>query len=81
MLYTVTPLERIYGDRNISPEDNKIKSDTETEEDLKTISLSHGKVYVKRKGDNYIVDGILSTDMTDYLKKEYTPGEKYHMEE
>ena len=69
MIYTVTPLERIYANRNMSEENE--------EEELKTISLSHGRVYMKRKGNDYVIDGIQSTDMSDYLSKDYTLGEKY----
>jgi hypothetical protein len=82
MLYTVTPLERVYGDRNIKPKDNLTAKDKSSEQDdLKTYSLSHGRVYVKKKGNDLVIDGIQSTNMADYLKKEYSPGEKYLQEE
>ncbi len=82
MLYTITPLERVYGDRNNTTADNITVNDKGSEqEELKTYSLTHGRVYVKKKGDHYVIDGIQSTDMSDYLKKEYAPGEKYQSEE
>lgn len=81
MLYTVTPLERVYVDSNKKTEDKiTAKNTSDNEEELKTYTLSHGRVYVKKKGDHYIIDGIQSTDMSDYLKKEFALGEKYHKE-
>lgn len=78
MLYTVTPLERVYMDNNKSEESVTFQDKSKAEEELKTYTLSHGRVYVKKKGDHYVIDGIQSTDMSDYLKKEFALGEKYH---
>lgn len=80
MLYTVVPLERIYSCRTQSILGNTrgrtdSKSELESVE-YKNISLQHGRIYAKRDGDNYIVDGICSTDMSDYLNSEYMPGSK-----
>ncbi|MFV0343730.1 MAG: YlzJ-like family protein [Anaerocolumna sp.] len=80
MLYTVTPLERVYVDNNKKPEEKATNKASENEEELKTYTISNGRVYVKKKGDHYVIDGIQSTDMSDYLKKELAPGEKYHKE-
>ncbi|MDF2800548.1 MAG: hypothetical protein K0S61_451 [Anaerocolumna sp.] len=81
MLYTITPLERVYVDNNSKAEDSVTFKDKNDEgQELKTYSLSHGRVYVKKKGDHYIIDGIQSTDMSDYLKKEFALGEKYQTE-
>ncbi|WMJ88344.1 YlzJ-like family protein [Anaerocolumna sp. MB42-C2] len=77
MLYTVVPLERIYSNRteslliNTHEKEDK-KEDTAVE--FKDITLKHGKISARREGENYIVEGINSTDMRDYLKKEYSPG-------
>ncbi len=82
MLYTITPLERVYVDSHKKTEDNIItaKNASQEEEELKSYTLSHGRVYVKKNGDHYIIDGIQSTDMSDYLKKEFALGEKYQHE-
>lgn len=78
MLYTTVPLERIYSCRTESILINtnnrgKTKEENETNE-FKNISLQHGRIYAKRDGDHYVVDGISSTDMSDYLNSEYIPG-------
>lgn len=78
MLYTSTPLERIFTDRNKKNEKGALDKEKEGNE-VKTIHLSHGQIYVKKNGDNYVVDGIQSTDMSDYLKKEYAIGEEYNI--
>jgi hypothetical protein len=77
MLYTVMPLERIYSNRAQSILGNgtgeeEVKSSEAAE--YRTISLAHGSVYARRKGDKYVVDGIHSTDMSDYLNPSYFPG-------
>jgi hypothetical protein len=36
--------------------------------------LKHGRVITRRDGDNYIVQKVYSTDMSDYLNEEYAPG-------
>lgn len=77
MLYTIMPLERIYSYKTQSILGNgtskdELKGDAATE--YRTISLNHGSVYARRDGDKYIVDGILSTDMNDYLNPLYFPG-------
>lgn len=77
MLYTVVPLERIYSYRTESilgksSRNTENKEDSEVE--YKQVELQHGRVYARRDGDNYVVDGICSTDMSDYLNNEYAPG-------
>jgi hypothetical protein len=78
MLYTVVPLERIYSCRTESILINAFKNtDIKQENDkveYRNIDLPHGRVYAKRIGENYIVDGINSTDMSDYLNADYMPG-------
>lgn len=77
MLYTVTPLERIYSNQVQSLIISRYKSDeinSATQNEVKCIDLQHGKVYARRDGDNYIVDGIISTNMSDYLDEKYCPG-------
>ncbi len=77
MLYTIMPLERIYSNRTQSILGNgtgkeEVKAGGEAE--YQTISLNHGSVYARREGDKYVVDGIHSTDMNDYLNPSYFPG-------
>jgi hypothetical protein len=77
MLYTVTPLERIYSCRTkslIQSTRNSESFENEEKNEFIDIALPHGRVYAKRDGDHYIVDGISSTDMNDYLNKDYMPG-------
>lgn len=80
MLYTVVPLERIYSCRTESilgkTRSAEIMKDKETAVEYKNISIKHGNVYARRDGSDYIVEGILSTDMADYLNKSYMPGTK-----
>lgn len=78
MLYTVVPLERIYSYRTESILINTHQKEEEKKEDTaveyRDITLKHGRISARRDGDNFIVEGINSTDMGDYLKKEYMPG-------
>lgn len=69
MLYTVVPLERIYVDHNAK---DQIKNDAEPE--YKEVLLKHGRVIARREGENYVVQKLLSTDMSDYLNEDYSPG-------
>lgn len=70
MLYTVVPLERIYVDQS---EKNQAKED-ETEPEFKEVILKHGRVVTRRNGEDYVVQKVNSTDMSDYLNEEYSPG-------
>lgn len=76
MLYTVMPLERIYSDRTESVFGKKTAQTNRNDNDVeyKSMALPHGRVYAKRNGDDYIVDGISSTDMGDYLNPSFIPG-------
>ena len=70
MLYTVVPLERIYVDQK-TKDQNKCD---ETEPEYKEIVLRHGRVVTRRDGENYVVQKINSTNMSDYLNADYSPG-------
>ncbi len=75
MLYTVIPLERIYSNHNLNYTTNKsVNKNGLSEKDYKEMELDYGKLYARKEGDQYVVDGIQSTDMRDYLKSEYIPG-------
>ncbi len=84
MLYTVIPLERIYSYRTESilgntryPESTEGK---DTAVEYRNIALKHGNVYTKLDGSDYVVEGIVSTDMADYLNAEYMPGSRIRRE-
>lgn len=78
MLYTVVPLERIYSYRTESvlgiSKDTELKNTGDTAVEYRDINLEHGSVRARRDGENFVVEEINSTDMSDYLNKEYMPG-------
>jgi hypothetical protein len=74
MLYTVRPLEKIYATPPGFEADNKMKQKADAEAEYREVMLSHGRVITRRSGENYVVDRINSTDMSDYLNDEYAPG-------
>lgn len=69
MLYTVRPLERIYTDLNCKVE--------EKPQEIKMFETEHGQIYAKKCEDKYIIDQLVSSEMSDYLKEEYQPGSEY----
>jgi hypothetical protein len=77
MLYTVVPLERIYSNRTESMLANskeEEQSANKKEAEYRDISLKHGSVRARRDGEDFVVDGMVSTDPSDYLNEEYVPG-------
>jgi hypothetical protein len=70
MLYTVVPLERIYVDQRAKDQ----ATQEETEPEFKEVMLKHGRVVTRRDGENYVVQKINSTDLSDYLNVDYSPG-------
>jgi len=75
MLYTVVPLERIYADpRREENNEGKNNQKEAVEAEYREVPLPHGRVTTRRDGENYVVERINSTDMTDYLNEEYSPG-------
>ena len=70
MLYTVVPLERIYVDQSVKD----IAAKDEAEPEYKEVLIRHGRVVARRDGENYVVQKINSTDMSDYLNADYSPG-------
>lgn len=76
MLYTVVPLERIYSYRpnSVIISSYKNPDDQNGESEYKDISIQHGRISARRDGENYVVDRICSTDMSDYLNVNYMPG-------
>ncbi|MDF2943863.1 MAG: hypothetical protein K0S01_2721 [Herbinix sp.] len=74
MLYTVIPLERIYATPNNNQKENKDKQKEEAEAEYREVTLPHGRIVTRRDGENYVIERVNSTDMTDYLKDDYVPG-------
>lgn len=78
MLYTVVPLERIYANpRSKEIEKKKAQSGQMVEAEYRDIELPHGRVTTRRDGDNFVIERISSTDMSDYLNEEYAPGKSF----
>ncbi|SHO53527.1 YlzJ-like family protein [Anaerocolumna xylanovorans] len=77
MLYTVTPLERIYTDRTKSNIQSKEKEEKSTEVERCSFDVERGKIYTRKEGKDYIIEGIQSTDMEDYLNPLYSPGNNF----
>lgn len=76
MLYTSVPLERIYADMRGREKSENRAEDTGSA-DYKEVQLKHGRIVTRREGEGYIIDGISSTDMSDYLNGQYSPGQPY----
>lgn len=74
-LYTVVPLERIYVDHRAKEFELKQRKDEQF--DFKEVLIQHGRVLTRRDGDEYVIDKINSTDMSDYLNEDYSPGKAY----
>ncbi|NLL72059.1 MAG: hypothetical protein GX237_00830 [Clostridiales bacterium] len=70
MLYTSVPLERVYFDFNAKDQEKK----EETQSEYNEVILKHGRVVTRREGKDYVVQKINSTDMSDYLNADYSPG-------
>lgn len=73
MLYTTRPLERVYADF-INKERGKPGEDARENAEYRDVSLRHGRVVTRREGNEYIVERVSSTDMSDYLNDGYSPG-------
>lgn len=77
MLYTVRPLERVYA-RPINNRDSKQEQAEDQEQSkYREVPLKSGRLYTRKSGEGYVIEGISSTDMGDYLKDGYAPGKPY----
>lgn len=74
MLYTSRPLERIYADPEVFDSMRKDKLKEEDKQEFKELILPNGRIITRRSGEDYVVHKVYSTDMSDYLKEEYSPG-------
>jgi hypothetical protein len=77
MLYTVRPLERIYARPASYSDIKQEKPKDQTEASYREVNLRHGRVVTRREGDEYVVEGVSSTDMQDYLNEQYSPGKNF----
>ncbi len=78
MLYTARPLERVYAAPEVFDHNRKEKISAQAmEAEYKEVLLPNGRIITRRDGENYIIERISSTDMKDYLKAEYSPGQSY----
>ena len=74
MLYTSRPLERIYAPPSVFDVNRSEKPTNKAVDDYKEVLLPNGRIVTRREGDNYIIERINSTDMSDYLNEKYFPG-------
>lgn len=74
MLYTVRPLERVYGRPASYSDIKRDRPKDQAETQYREVNLQHGRIVTRREGDNYVVEGVISTDMQDYLNDKYSPG-------
>ena len=77
MLYTVRPLERVYARPQSYSDIKQDQPEMKAEEEYREIPLQHGRIITKKSGENYVIEGISSTDMGDYLKDGYAPGKPF----
>ncbi len=78
MLYTAKPLERIYAnmnERDAAPKGGSEK-DGSPKDEYKEVILPHGRIVTRKIGENYVVQKINSTNMSDYLNASYSPGKE-----
>lgn len=76
MLYTVRPLECIYAVPYRPNQQNSDSKNKEQEDEYREVQLQHGRITTRRDGENYVIERINSTDMGDYLKENYNPGNR-----
>jgi len=74
------PLERIYSNRTQSILVTQKKEGDESEVEHRTFSIDYGNVYARKEGDKFVVDGIHSTNMQDYLNPKYSPGSSIELQ-
>ncbi|NLK27762.1 MAG: hypothetical protein GX306_05400 [Clostridiales bacterium] len=76
MLYTVRPLERIYATPRTKETEKKELKERE-EAHYREVTLPNGRIVTRQQGEDYIIERINSTDMSDYLNADYSPGKTY----
>lgn len=77
MLYTVRPLEKIYGTPKTKKDIEKEEIDRAEKTEYQEIELPSGRILTRREGEDNIICRVNSTDMSDYLNVDYSPGKAY----
>lgn len=77
MLYTVRPLERVYGRPESYTDIKQERAEDKEQTEFREVPLKNGRIYTRKSGDGYVIEGISSTDMKDYLNDVYAPGKPY----
>ncbi|NLK74577.1 MAG: hypothetical protein GX288_04730 [Clostridiales bacterium] len=77
MLYTSRPLERVYANFNEKEKDKTKADGTKVEPEYKEVMLPNGRLVTRREGDNYIIERVQSTNMSDYLNLDMAPGKQF----
>lgn len=77
MLYTVRPLEKIYAIPKTKKDIEKEEAERAEKTEYQEIDLPSGRILTKRDGEDNIIYRVNSTDMSDYLNADYSPGKAY----
>ncbi len=77
MLYTIRPLERVYARPQSYTDIKQEKPQDKEKPEYQEVPLQNGRIYTRKSGEGYVIEGISSTDMGDYLKDGYAPGMPY----
>lgn len=77
MLYTVRPLEKIYAIPKSKKDLEKEEAERAEKAEYQDVNLPNGRILTRRDGENNIICRVNSTDMSDYLNVEYSPGKNY----
>jgi DNA polymerase I-like protein with 3'-5' exonuclease and polymerase domains len=73
-------LERIYATPRTKETLEKERKEWEEKAQYKEMELPHGRIVTRQEGEGYIIERINSTDMSDYLNADYSPGKSYKRE-
>ncbi|HHX13305.1 MAG TPA: hypothetical protein GX731_10815 [Clostridiales bacterium] len=77
MLYTVRPLEKIYATPKTKKDIEKEEAERNEKTEYQEIDLPSGRILTRRDGEDNIICRVNSTDMSDYLNVDYSPGKAY----
>lgn len=77
MLYTVRPLEKIYATPKTKKDIEKEEAERTEKTEYQEIDLPSGRILTRREGEDNIICRVNSTDMSDYLNVDYSPGKAY----
>ena len=77
MLYTVRPLEKIYATPKTKKDIEKEETERTENTEYQEVDLPNGRILTRRDGEKNIICRVNSTDMSDYLNVDYSPGKAY----